>query len=84
MIKEYLMLKASILLCIALLIAGCESFSSNNKIVKNAQELKNAIYTAQAGDEIIMANGIWKDKYDCIIFGTNCCENLDSIIAFII
>jgi poly(beta-D-mannuronate) lyase len=41
---------------------ACNNVSNNeNILVTNEQELQKAIENAQAGDEIVMANGIWKD-----------------------
>lgn len=58
--KEYNMLKVFIFIGMIVLVLGCENISSK-KIVKNVQELNNAIHAAEAGDKIVMANGIWKD-----------------------
>ena len=41
---------------------SCETNSvDNSKLVSNGEELKTAIANAQAGDEIVLANGVWKD-----------------------
>ncbi len=37
------------------------SSSATERIVSNPQELRNSIRTAQPGDEIVLANGVWKD-----------------------
>ena len=55
-----------ILLAITILFFGCQNNSSNNIsfsgiTVKNATELQEAINNASAGDEIVLANGVWKD-----------------------
>ncbi|MBX2874986.1 MAG: DUF4957 domain-containing protein [Saprospiraceae bacterium] len=51
------------ILILALLLAACESStgSGNASLVSNEQELKEAIAQAEAGDEIVMTNGSWKD-----------------------
>ncbi len=55
------------LLVFSLLIslAGCQNSSENpissGKLVKDSTELSNALEYVKAGDEIILANGIWKD-----------------------
>lgn len=47
---------------LAILLASCESTSvQNSLLVTNAEELNEAIAQAQAGDEIVMAEGNWKD-----------------------
>lgn len=51
------------LLSICFLLIGCQPSDSdtNPSLVSNADELSEAIAQAQPGDEIVMANGIWKD-----------------------
>ncbi|PKQ65046.1 hypothetical protein BZG02_04225 [Labilibaculum filiforme] len=49
----------SILSLALFLLTSCGSNSGN--IVNNMAELKSAIDKAQAGDVIVMSNGIWKD-----------------------
>ena len=54
------------LLAITILFFGCQNNSSNNisfsgTTVKDATELQEAINNATAGDEIVLANGAWKD-----------------------
>ncbi|MEE4310393.1 MAG: chondroitinase-B domain-containing protein [candidate division KSB1 bacterium] len=47
---------------IAILLMNCGNFSNTNKsIVSNPQELQNAIQKAEAGDEIVLSNGIWEN-----------------------
>ena len=51
-----------IIFAIVLTIFGCENFADKNRIVvTNPLELEKAIFSASAGDEIVLANGIWKD-----------------------
>lgn len=52
-----------IFLALAISLSGCEASSSegNSSKVTNNLELAEAIATAQPGDEIVMANGSWKD-----------------------
>ena len=55
-----------ILLAITILFFGCKNNSSNSisfsgTTVKDATELQEAIKNASAGDEIVLANGVWKD-----------------------
>lgn len=61
-------MKNYLFIAVAFVLLSFSSFNSNSKIkVKNAEELKTAIAKAQPGDEIILANGIWKDiqiKFD--------------------
>ena len=49
-----------VLLSIIALLISCTS-DVNTTLVHNNDELKNAISNAKAGDEIIMANGVYKD-----------------------
>ena len=50
-------------LSVILLILSCENKSYNNVIVEtnNIEELNKAIEQAQPGDNIVLANGVWKD-----------------------
>jgi len=51
----------SISFCL-ILFFGCEiPISSNSISVNDIVELKEAIINSKAGDDIVMANGIWKD-----------------------
>lgn len=60
--KTNLMNKYLILLILTLSLFSCQdNLESNTLIVSNSSELQDAISKAQAGDNIIMANGIWKD-----------------------
>lgn len=43
------------------LISCKDSIQSSYLKVENPDELQKAIETAQAGDEIVLANGVWKD-----------------------
>lgn len=52
--------KNAILLLLSLLLFACEK-EGNVVTVKTNDELAEAISSATAGDEIIMANGVWKD-----------------------
>ena len=45
-------------LALVLIMASC---STEPILVKNAEELKSSIENAKPGDQIIMANGVWKD-----------------------
>lgn len=40
---------------------SCTSNISNDILVKDSNELKDALSTANPGDNIIMSNGVWKD-----------------------
>ncbi len=40
---------------------ACKQSSLNSVMAQNAEELEAAIANAEAGDEIVMANGEWKD-----------------------
>ncbi len=58
-----------------LLLISCQNSTSLTQIsgdkVSNAEELKNAILNASAGDNIILSNGIWKDvQIDFFAHGT--------------
>ena len=45
-------------LAILIILASC---TTEPIVVQNAEELKNSIENAKPGDQIIMANGVWKD-----------------------
>lgn len=51
------------ILILAFLLSSCEpsSTSGNASLVTNEQELTEAIKQAEAGNEIVMANGSWED-----------------------
>lgn len=56
------MIRIMILLSLIFLMISCGDISQNKNIkVIDAVELKKAIETAKPGNEIILANGIWKD-----------------------
>ena len=66
-------MKNTILLISALLLLiSCNVNSTKNSIlVKDSSELNKAIEQAVPGDEIVLANGIWKDvQIDFYAFGT--------------
>ena len=44
-----------------LMFISCNEVSTNLKNVKNSDELNAAIKEAKPGDEIVLANGVWKD-----------------------
>lgn len=46
---------------ILFLFAFSNSLKANQILVKNKADLKNAILNAIPGDEIVLANGVWKD-----------------------
>lgn len=50
-----------IFLAISFLTFSCQKNNSTKAIVNNIAELNEAIKNALAGDEIILANGTWKD-----------------------
>ena len=52
------MYKFLIFICLTILVFGC---NNNSILVHNEQDLKNSIQNAKPGDEIILANGVWKD-----------------------
>jgi poly(beta-D-mannuronate) lyase len=61
-IKKVKMNKVLAYLGMALLIISCADLSKKEGVkVTNAEELQSAIAEAQAGTEIIMANGIWEN-----------------------
>ncbi|MDF1550084.1 MAG: chondroitinase-B domain-containing protein [Bacteroidales bacterium] len=43
------------------LLFSCTNLNNRGIKVNNANELKKAVATAEPGDEIILANGVWKD-----------------------
>lgn len=47
--------------CIALLLCFTTSCDSPKDTVKTIAEFKEAVKMAQAGDKIVLANGVWKD-----------------------
>ncbi len=49
-------------LCVLLFSFGCKEASTKSAIqVANIEELNDAIKNAKAGDNIVLANGVWKD-----------------------
>lgn len=44
-----------------LLLISCNEVSTNIIKAENIQQLNSAINEAQPGDEIVLANGVWKD-----------------------
>ncbi|OGS69597.1 MAG: alginate lyase [Flavobacteria bacterium RIFCSPLOWO2_12_FULL_35_11] len=48
-------------LSVVILLISCQKMSSNTIKVTNIEELNAAIKNAKAGDEIVLANGVWKD-----------------------
>jgi poly(beta-D-mannuronate) lyase len=53
---------ALLLACAVLLLVSCGGNSNPETIyVKDIEELDNAIGQATPGDEIVLANGVWKD-----------------------
>jgi poly(beta-D-mannuronate) lyase len=46
---------------VVLVFGSAGTMLAEQKIVNNIHELNQAIKNAEPGDEIIMANGIWKD-----------------------
>ncbi len=56
------MFKILSLLSAAIILSASNGFSFTKTVVVNDhQELENAIQTARAGDEIVLANGVWQD-----------------------
>ncbi len=54
--------KTFFFLSLVILMIACQNNSNKKSLVVNdAAELQNAIENAKAGDEIVLANGIWKD-----------------------
>ena len=49
-------------LCLFFVISACENKTNlNTRIVSTPEELAEAIKNAEAGDNIVLANGVWKD-----------------------
>ena len=49
-------------LCLFFVLSACENKTDlNTRIVSNPEELDEAIKKAQPGDNIVLANGVWKD-----------------------
>lgn len=49
-------------LCLFFILSACEDKTDlNTRIVSNPAELDEAIKKAQPGDNIVLANGVWKD-----------------------
>ena len=55
------MCKNLVVISFLLLFISCNEVSTNLINVKNREELNTAINEAKAGDEIVLANGVWKD-----------------------
>ena len=55
------MYKNLLVVSLFLLFISCNEVSSNLINVKNSEELNTAINEAKPGDEIVLANGVWKD-----------------------
>ncbi|MFD1294395.1 chondroitinase-B domain-containing protein [Lutibacter holmesii] len=55
------MYKNLLVVSLFLLFISCNEVSSNLINVKNSEELNTAIKDAKPGDEIVLANGVWKD-----------------------
>ena len=55
------MYKNLLVISLFLLFISCNEVSSNLVNVKNSEELNTAISEANPGDEIVLANGVWKD-----------------------
>ena len=55
------MYKNLVIISFLLLFISCNEVSTNLINVKNSEELNTAINEAKAGDEIVLANGVWKD-----------------------
>ncbi|RTE53534.1 DUF4957 domain-containing protein [Arenibacter aquaticus] len=53
--------KVTLLYFLFVLSACTDKTNQNTKMVNTPEELETAIKKAQAGDNIVMANGIWKD-----------------------
>lgn len=56
--KNHSIIPSLLGLCLLFLLANCKAQSS---LVKNLDEFNSAVKAAQAGDKIILANGVWKD-----------------------
>ncbi|KAA3656791.1 MAG: DUF4957 domain-containing protein [Calditrichaeota bacterium] len=48
-------------ICASLLLISCSEYETRDGVVKNIEELNAAINAATPGDEIVLANGVWKD-----------------------
>lgn len=57
------------LICILFLTFALQNANAKNYNVHNAVEIKNAMQTAQPGDTLIMASGLWTDQH--IVFQGN-------------
>ncbi|WP_298367475.1 chondroitinase-B domain-containing protein [uncultured Lutibacter sp.] len=55
------MYKNIVIISFLLMFISCNEVSTNLKNVKNSDELNAAIKEAKPGDEIVLANGVWKD-----------------------
>lgn len=59
------MYKPLLIFSIIIILAACQNHSENavlsSKRVNNSEELFNAIENVKPGDEIVLANGTWKD-----------------------
>ena len=55
------MLKYTYFLVAFFIILSCQENSKNSIKVSNNEELKDAISNAKPGDNIVLANGVWKD-----------------------
>lgn len=53
--------KILIISALSFLLFSCGNIKNRGINVNNADELKKAVATAEPGDEIILANGVWKD-----------------------
>ncbi|NNK71983.1 MAG: DUF4957 domain-containing protein [Flavobacteriaceae bacterium] len=57
--KKFLLIYSSFLF---LLVSGCENVNKGGSLkVSNIQELNDALKDSQPGDNIVMADGVWKD-----------------------
>ena len=55
------MYKSSVIISFLLLFISCNEVSTNLINVANIKELNSAIKEVKPGDEIVLANGVWKD-----------------------
>ncbi|MCM4151455.1 DUF4957 domain-containing protein [Arenibacter sp. N53] len=56
------MRRIATLLYFLIILSSCEDkINPNNSIVSTPEELEEALKNVQAGDNIVLANGIWKD-----------------------
>ena len=55
------MLKYTYLLVAFFIILSCKENSNSSIKISNNEELKEAISNAKPGDDIVLANGVWKD-----------------------